>query len=181
MKDLGTENADWGAFQLPEPGKYLVQYMSVKYPTEDADGNELNKIRFGMLIEDGENEDEIGQEYSFNLNLDKKKPVKQLYDVAKNCSKFWQGLNKKYPGELDITDPRVIDTMKISLPGNKCYQTIEIGEFNNFKFVRVRKVELLSTGKGESTQTKKPTGAFNQPTVEELPLPSVDDFDEDDF
>jgi len=118
MDTKGQAHSTWG-FQTPEPGWYLMEF-SGEFP-DPKPNEETGKItlRIPLKIVEG---DYSGSQQSVFITLNPEKDGELRANKKKvanilAATGLEEMFDKKFPGEISALDPKIIDAMKLKIPG----------------------------------------------------------------
>ena len=143
--------ADWG-FQLPEEGKHLLKFLEgIEDFTNESSGKE--SIMFPcQVLDDDENEDG-------RINIFAPRGTKYGETIIADilvCTGLAEQFEKNLPDGMELTDPEVVEKLKIKLPDKYIFGEIEHNEYQGKTSARVIAIERYGkSGAGKSTVKKK--------------------------
>jgi hypothetical protein len=125
MKVQGREYASWG-FRIPTDGWHTVCFSEgINLKINESTGKESLYIPFA--INEGSEDDGIKGGSFINTLDENRTPYKQveqqIADVVLNAG-LADGFEKAFPGDVSFLNPKVIEMIKIKLPG--CYCDVEL-------------------------------------------------------
>ena len=114
----GTENVSWG-FRNPVDGWHTVSFQEgINLKVNETSGKE--SLYIPLTVDEGSDDDGCKLGTFINTRDENKQPYKsvekQLGDVVTNAGMF-DNLTKKFADADSYLDSRIIDTLKIKLPG----------------------------------------------------------------
>lgn len=160
MKVQGRENASWG-FRVPKDGWHtVVMNEGINLAVNESSGKE--SLYFPFTVAEGSEDDGAKSGAFVNTRDENHQPYKQveqqIADVILNVG-LAEGFEKTFPGDVSYIDSKVIDMIKIKVPG--CYCDVELKSTTKDGKTRTNVITWAKQGamygKGvDKAATKKP-------------------------